>query len=149
MLPQQVVTADVQATLHEVAAKMRSHQVGVIPILDNGRLAGVVTDRDIVVRALALAPDCRGLVARDVLSAHPVTIQDDADIEDAAVLMRHHRLHRLVVLRENGTVRGVVSLTDLSLLGPDAFEVLRRLSEGPVSDQFPEECLAMPALLAQ
>lgn len=149
LLPQQVVTADVHTALPDLARKMRDHEVGIVPVLEGDRLVGVATDRDVVVRGIAAIDDCRYLTARSVMTPHPITILEDADTEDAAVLMRMHRLHRLVVVRRGGSVCGVISLTDLSIVGADAFEVLRRLSERPMIDQFPEEDVQMPGALVE
>ncbi|HWA84292.1 MAG TPA: CBS domain-containing protein, partial [Fimbriimonadaceae bacterium] len=123
--------AEIGASIHDVATKMRDHHVGILPILENERLVGVITDRDIVVRAIADSESFQTQAAYRIMTAHPITVHEDADTEDAAVLMRVHRLHRIVVVRDNGTVCGVISLTDLSLLDGDALEVLRRLSEKP------------------
>ncbi|HVT13705.1 MAG TPA: CBS domain-containing protein [Fimbriimonadaceae bacterium] len=131
MLPRQVVTADADTSIEDVATRMRDHRVGILPILENGRLVGVITDRDIVVRTVAQGSNPRREAASSIMTACPITIQESADTEDAAVLMRSHRLHRIVVVRDNGTVSGVISLTDLSLLDGDALEILRRLSEKP------------------
>lgn len=139
LLPQRVITAQTIETLHQVARKMRNNHVGIVPILEGDRLVGVITDRDITVRAVAVTPSAGYILAKDVQTPHPITIAETADTEDAIVLMREHRLHRLVVIRQNGTVCGIISLTDLSLLGADAFEVLRRLSEKPLLDEVTDE----------
>lgn len=141
LLPQQVIVSSTTDTVSSLAQKMRNHRIGILPVLADNHLVGVVTDRDITVRAVASTPNAGYVHALDIMTPHPVTIDEDADTEDAAVLMREHKLHRLIVTRGNGTVSGVVSLTDLSLLGADAFEVLRRLSEKPLIEQFPEEDL--------
>lgn len=137
LLPQKVVTAESSTKLSDLARKMRDHRAGIVPILESKQLVGVVTDRDIAIRAVATTPDCSGLCAEDVMTREPVTVTEDTDIEDVAVLMRTHRLHRLVVIDDRKYVSGVISLTDLSLLGEDAFEVLRRLSEQPAFDSVP------------
>lgn len=147
LLPQQVVTVDVDTRVQDIALKMRDHGVGIVPVLQGEKLVGVVTDRDIAVRAVAASPECGNLRAHHVMTRHPVTIHEESDTEDVAVLMRARRLHRLIVVRNNGTVCGVISLTDLSLLGADAFEVLRRLSEKPGIEQYPEEDVTIPQVL--
>jgi predicted transcriptional regulator len=120
IMTREVVRLQVDATLHEAARVMRSRDIGDVVVVDKERLVGVVTDRDIVVRAVAegVAPDQATLGS--VASRDPVTVRPDAPARDAALLMRDHAVRRLLVCDEGGLV-GIVSLGDLALdIDPDS-----------------------------
>jgi len=114
IMTREVVRLQVDATLHEAARVMRSRDIGDVVVVDKDRLVGVVTDRDIVVRAVAegMAPDQATLGS--VVSRDPVTVRPDAPAQDAALLMRDHAVRRLPVCDESGLV-GIVSLGDLAV----------------------------------
>ncbi|HEY7117552.1 MAG TPA: CBS domain-containing protein [Tepidisphaeraceae bacterium] len=101
------------ATLQEVAQKMRSMDVGAIPVCENEKLIGMITDRDITVRAVAQGQDPRTACARDAMSAGLVYCYEDEDVEEAARLMEQQQIRRLPVLDRNKRLAGIVSLGDL------------------------------------
>ncbi|MNS09774.1 Hypoxic response protein 1 [compost metagenome] len=109
------------ATLATVARKMLDADTGLMPIMDGPTLCGVITDRDIVVRAIAKGADPTVTVARDFCTAEVDTIAPDADVEDGIALMEDHQIRRLVVM-DGGRLVGVVSLGDLAETLPDAAE---------------------------
>ena len=98
-------------TVHEAAAIMEQSGVGALAVIDGERLVGVVTDRDLVRRALArgLAPDAR---VDGVMSTPVVTIDADADLHDAFALFRSHAVRRLAVVRDDQFV-GMITVDDL------------------------------------
>jgi CBS domain-containing protein len=103
------------ATLQDAARKMKDLDVGPLPVCDNDRLAGMVTDRDIAVRAVAEGRDPKTTHVRDVMSAGVTWCFEDDDIKDAARLMREKQLRRLVVLNRDKRLAGIVSLGDLAV----------------------------------
>jgi CBS domain-containing protein len=106
-------------TLVEVAQQMRISGVGGIPVLDRkGECAGILTERDIVIRVLAEEREPRAAFVRDVATMHPVTCAPDADIAAAAELMREHEVQHLPVCQE-GSVVGIISLADIVFGRPD------------------------------
>jgi CBS domain-containing protein len=109
------------ATLATVARKMLAADTGLMPIMDGPTLCGVITDRDIVVRAIAKGADPTITVAKDFCTKEVATIAPDADIEDGIALMEEHLIRRLVVM-DGGRLVGVVSLGDLAETLPDAAE---------------------------
>jgi len=110
-----LATATLDTTLEEIANMMKAGDVGAIPVLDDDeKLAGIVTDRDIVVRAIAEGEDPTECTAEDVLSEELHTIEPDADVEDAAELMSRHQIRRLPVV-EDEEVIGIISLGDISI----------------------------------
>lgn len=98
----------------ELARRMKSEDIGSIPVGEDDRLVGMVTDRDIALRAVADGRDIDGLTARDVMTDGVVWCRADDDIEEAAALMERRRIRRLPVIDENKRMIGIVSLGDMS-----------------------------------
>jgi CBS domain-containing protein len=119
-------------TLQEAAQKMKALDVGPLPICDNDRLAGMLTDRDITVRAVAEGLDPRTTRVRDVMTPEVVWCFDDQDVEEAARLMKEKQIRRLLVLNRDKRLVGIVSLGDLAVETGDeqlAGETLEKVSE--------------------
>jgi CBS domain-containing protein len=113
------VMTGVPVTLREddkliaAARAMRDNAVGVVMVVRDGRLRGLVTDRDIVVRALAAGRDPADIPVRDVCSGDPVTVGPDDEVGAAVRLMRERAVRRLPVV-EDGHPVGMVSIGDLA-----------------------------------
>ena len=115
---QDVVTVSPQATLVEVAQTMRARHVGCVIVVNEHRPVGILTDRDIVVRVVALGRDPKGLCAADVMATNPALVNANYDPLDATRIMRDRGLRRLPVVDENRRLVGIVTMDDvLSLLG--------------------------------
>jgi CBS domain-containing protein len=108
-------TIDSTNSLTEAAKKMKSLDVGILPVQEGTRLIGVVTDRDIVVRGLAEERDPGETQVKDIVSPNIVYCFEDDSIEDAVKLMEENQVRRLIVCREDGTPIGIVSLGDLAV----------------------------------
>jgi CBS domain-containing protein len=93
---------------------MRDHDIGAIPIGENDRLVGMVTDRDIVCRAIAAGGDTDTLTARDVMTKGIVFCRADEDIDDATRTMELRQVRRLPVIDRNKRMVGILSLGDIS-----------------------------------
>jgi CBS domain-containing protein len=113
-----VMTTNVEActtldNVYEVAAKMKELNVGAIPIIENGQIMGMITDRDLVIRGIAeRKPNSQKVT--DVMSEHLVTVSPDMSIEEASQLMAKHQVRRLPVV-QNGQLVGIVALGDLAV----------------------------------
>lgn len=121
-----------ETTLQEAARKMRSLDAGSLPVCDNDRLIGMLTDRDITVRAVAEGRDPRTATVRDALTEGINYCFEDDAVEDAARVMREKQIRRLVVLNHDKRLTGIVSLGDLAVSTRDehlAGETLERVSE--------------------
>jgi CBS domain-containing protein len=120
------------ANLVEAAKKMQSADVGALPVQKGNKTIGLITDRDIVVRAISAELDPKTTPVIEVMS--PVVLccsQEDA-IETAERIMKDNKVHRLVVLGRNNTVVGVLSLGDLALKTSNehlAYRALERICE--------------------
>jgi CBS domain-containing protein len=102
------------AKLQVIAKKMRDYDVGAIPVCEDGKTIGMVTDRDIALRALANGKDVTKLVAKDVMSQDVIFCHDTEDAERALRMMEDNKIRRLPVLNEGKKLVGMVSLGDIS-----------------------------------
>jgi signal-transduction protein with cAMP-binding, CBS, and nucleotidyltransferase domain len=106
-------------TIASAARRMAEDGVGFLPICDTrGKLMGVVTDRDLVTRGLARGLDARTTSAAMVMTAPGLTCRADADLLRAEELMASERKSRLVIVHDDGTVAGVLSIADIVEHGP-------------------------------
>jgi CBS domain-containing protein len=108
------VTLAPQATVMEAAQIMRENDIGDVLVLDNGRLYGILTDRDIVVRSLAQGHDPALTRVGDVCSRELVTVSLDDSVDRAVRLMRERAIRRLPV-EDAGRVVGIVTIGDIAL----------------------------------
>jgi CBS domain-containing protein len=108
-----VTWVDPSTPIAELAKMMRDQDIGSIPIGENDRLVGMVTDRDIVCRGLANGGDCDTLTARDVMSKPIVYCRTDENVEDALHIMEKNKVRRLPVIDENKRLVGMLALGDL------------------------------------
>jgi CBS domain-containing protein len=121
MLIRDIMTQGVECvrpdtTLQEAARRMRDLNVGPLPVCgDDDRLAGIVTDRDITVRAVAEGKDARTVRVAEIMTPQIVYCYDDQDATDAAKLMETRQIRRLVVLDRSKRLVGIVSLGDLAV----------------------------------
>jgi CBS domain-containing protein len=102
------------AKLQLIAKKMRDYDVGAIPICEGGKTIGMITDRDIAIRALANGKDIGTLEAKDVMSKDVIFCRDTENAEDAIRIMEKNKVRRLPVLNEAKKLVGMVSLGDIS-----------------------------------
>ena len=101
------------ATLVEAAEDMKSLDVGILPICENDRLIGTITDRDIIVRAIAEGRNPQTTKVRDVMSSKIIYCFDDQNVEDAAGMMEKCQVRRLPVLDHDKRLVGIVSIGDV------------------------------------
>jgi CBS domain-containing protein len=105
---------DPDASLVEVANRMRDDVVGALPIGANDRLIGMVTDRDVVVLGLSGMADPLQLTAKDVMSAPIVWCSAEEDVEDAVRIMERKRIRRLPVIDQHRRMVGMLGLADIA-----------------------------------
>ena len=108
---------DPNTTIRDAAISMRDQDLGALPVADDGRLIGMVTDRDMVVRAVAADRGGGTTAVREVMSEGLYTCYDDASVEETARLMAEHKLRRIPVIDHNEELVGIVSLADLARSG--------------------------------
>ena len=103
----------------EAARLMKSENVGSIPITEDSRCVGMLTDRDIVVRLVAEGKDPNSATAGEIASRDLVTIDSDQPIDEALRLMARHQVRRLPVCDEDGGLVGIIAQADIALQGLD------------------------------
>jgi CBS domain-containing protein len=120
-------------TAEDAAALMRQLDIGVIPVTDGKALAGLVTDRDLVVRVLAERKDPTKVRIGDIATKSAVTVTPDTELNEARDLMAQHRVRRLPVVKGSELV-GIISLGDVAVATASERQVgeaLERISESP------------------
>jgi CBS domain-containing protein len=123
------LVVDAGAPLQDAARHMRDHAVGDVLVTDGERLCGIVTDRDLVVRAMADGYDPKATTVGQVCSRDLVAVEADDDVQHAVDTMRGRAIRRVPVIDE-GRLAGVVSLGDLARHN-DEESVLAAISEAP------------------
>ncbi|SCY30722.1 CBS domain-containing protein [Nitrosospira sp. Nl5] len=129
----EVMNTDVQtispdATIEEAAQEMRDGDFGLIPVGEEDDLLGVITDRDIAIRAVAEGKDPDTPV-REVMSEGVVSAHEDDSIEEAAQIMSDHQIRRLPIVDAGNRLVGIVSLGDFAVESSDISAVAEALSE--------------------
>ncbi|WP_028545046.1 CBS domain-containing protein [Paenibacillus taiwanensis] len=118
--------------VYEAAVLMKQQDIGFVPIVDQGRVVGVVTDRDIVIRGVAEKHPNSAHI-RDVMTEHIISVRSNMSVDEAAEVMAEHQVRRLPVI-DDGQLVGVVSLGDLAVRRPladEAGQALSEISESP------------------
>lgn len=123
--------ASAAMSLTEIAAMMKRHGVGAMPVCADDKLVGMITDRDIVISCVAAGMDVSTCQAKEFMTSNPLTIAPDMDVEEAARTMSREQVRRLPVV-EAGCLVGMLSLGDIAtaLQGNDGLvaETLRKIS---------------------
>jgi len=106
------VTVHLNEPIFKVAQKMQQHNIGSVLVTKDAELVGIITDRDIVVRAVAKNLDLVVHQAYEIMTPEPVTIDSNSEVEQAALLMAAKKVRRLPLISE-GKLVGIVTLDDL------------------------------------
>jgi CBS domain-containing protein len=121
-----------ETSVKDAAEKMKSLDIGFLPICENDRLTGTITDRDITIRVVADGLNPRSVKARDVMTPNAFYCLDDQDIEEVSRRMQETEVKRMLILNRDHKLVGVVSLGDLSRASGVqqlAGETLKQISE--------------------
>lgn len=122
--------------IKDVAAVMKREDVGSVPVVEgrgDGRLVGIVTDRDIVVKVLADGRDVGSATVRDAMTADPVCCREDDDVNRAVELMEERQVRRMPVVNADGRLSGIIAQADIATrLNRDntTGELVEAISEG-------------------
>lgn len=120
--------------LKSVAQMMCQHDCGEIPVVDSPesrKPIGVITDRDITCRTLGQGRDPFDLKASDCMSSPPVTVKEDASLDDCCRLLEEHQIRRIPVVDDSGRLCGIVAQADIALKAPPGRvqHVVRQVSQ--------------------
>ena len=128
LMSSDVKIADPNMTIRDAARRMRADNIGALPVGENDRLIGMVTDRDIVVRAVAEERSAGNTTVREVMSESVFYCFQDDDVEQAAQVMAEHQVRRLPVLNRDKRLVGVVALADLGQAEQGVARALKGIS---------------------
>lgn len=131
VMTKKVVQVDRETSLVDAASKMKTEDVGWLPVVSEGRVEGVVSDRDIVTRAVSEGRDAGSTSVGDVMTDEVVWCTADTPIKEAAKMMEDRKIRRLLVKDQEGRPVGALSLGDLAVrdVGHDvAADVLEDVS---------------------
>ena len=131
IMTSQVETISPNTDLVTVAQQMKQLDVGVIPVVEGENLVGVITDRDIVIRAIASGAETLTATVGTYMSPNPTTVSPNDDVQQAAQIMAREQVRRLPVV-EGGKLVGIVSLGDVAVdMGSDQVsgEALQQISQ--------------------
>lgn len=134
LMSRDVRTVSSDTTLKDAANIMSAIDIGSIPVLDNNELVGIVTDRDIVLRAVAKGQDPNQKIS-NVMTKDPKTVSSDTEVHEAADIMAKGQIRRLPVVDE-GNLVGIVAIGDLAVEGKyedEAGEALHDISKNTLS----------------
>jgi len=130
LMSEQPITLSSNSSVIEAAQRMRAANVGSIIVEEDGRLCGIVTDRDIVVRAVADGRDLQDTELSEICSKDITAVSPDDDLDDAVRIMREKAVRRVLVVNGKNESVGILSLGDLAL-ERDARSVLGQISAAP------------------
>ena len=137
-----VETVQSDDTLQRAAEKMRELDVGSLPVCEGGQLVGMITDRDITIRAVAKGSDPAAATVREVMTPEVLWCFEDEEVEEAARIMQENQVRRILVLNEAKDLVGITSLGELATVTGDrllAGETLESVSESPEYRAMQEE----------
>ena len=132
IMTERVKVAHPNESLQCAARAMRTIDAGALPVCDGDRLVGMLTDRDIAIRAVADGSDPTQAAVKDAMSPHIIYCFEDQDAHEAEKIMQEHQIRRLPVLDRNKRLVGILSLGDLATKTHELQEVgatLERVSE--------------------
>lgn len=133
-----VETVDPGDTLQHAAEKMGELDIGSLPVCDNGHLIGIITDRDITIRAVAKGSDPAMMTVREIMTPEVLSCFEDDEVEEAARIMQKNQVRRLMVLNEANELVGITSLGELATVTGNSLlagETLESVSEESPSRQ--------------
>lgn len=136
IMSKDVACLNPQDSIEKAAQLMKQYNVGSIPVCSNNMVSGIVTDRDIALRAVASGQDSGQTTVSNIMTSNPTLGNPEMDVHDAAEIMSKEQIRRLPIV-ENNSLVGIVSLGDISLepiLSDNAQDALKNISQ-PTSNQ--------------
>lgn len=103
------------ATAEQAARKMRDANIGLLPVVEDGKVLGLVTDRDLTIRVMAEGRNPHLTTVREVMTPEALWCYEDEPVGEATRLMEKNHIRRLIVMNRHHQLAGVVTITDLAL----------------------------------
>jgi CBS domain-containing protein len=110
-----ISTADINTPVADIAKTMKERNVGSVPVCQDGKVVGIITDRDIVLREIAMGKDTNTSKAVDVMTKGIASVNPNTDVHDAAKLMSDKQIRRLPVI-DNGNLVGMLAIGDIAVV---------------------------------
>ena len=129
IMTRNVTTAAPEMTLREVAALLRETDVGALPVVKDGKLAGIITDRDIVIRAVAEGKDTNTVTVAEVMTAEIFSAGPDTFVFEVIRLMGDKQIRRVPVVEASGELCGMIAMADIALEMEDEREIAETLED--------------------
>jgi CBS domain-containing protein len=132
IMSRNVVCIGPDTTIKDAAEKMRSLDVGFLPVCEDGHVVGTLTDRDITIRHVADGQNPYRVKARDIMTPNALYVYEDEDVEEVARYMQEHEVRRVLIFDHAQQLVGVVSVGDISKVAGEEFlagETLREIAE--------------------
>ena len=129
IMTRSVTAAAPEMSLHEVAALLREGDMGALPVVSDNKLVGIITDRDIVVRAVAEGKDANTATAAEVMTAEVFSARPDTFVFEVIRLMGDKQVRRVPVTDEAGELRGMIAMADIALEMEDEKEIAETLED--------------------
>jgi CBS domain-containing protein len=128
IMSRSVVTIGAEDSIQVAASLMRDNDIGALPVTQDNEVLGIITDRDIVIRAVAQGLDLKTKVA-EVMSKPVIVVQEDEFVFGAIKTMGENQVRRLPVVDSAGNLVGMISMADIALESEDELEVAEMLEE--------------------
>ena len=128
IMTQNVKTATSSQSLSDVAAMMRDGDMGAVPVVDDGRFVGIVTDRDIVVRGIAIGSTTDSPIGA-VMTTELFTVTPEDFVFEAVRLMGDKQVRRVPVVKADGSLAGIIAMADIALEMEDGQAIAETLEE--------------------
>jgi CBS domain-containing protein len=131
IMSKEIACLNSEDSIQKAAEMMKEHDIGSIPVCNQNKIIGIVTDRDITLRTVATAQNPTQQKVGDIMTSNPVVGRPEMDVDDAVSIMSHRQIRRLPIV-ENDSLVGIVSLGDISvepMLQHDAETALNNISQ--------------------
>jgi CBS domain-containing protein len=121
-----LITMRPDGTVYEAAKLMKENNIGSVVIMEGSELKGIVTERDLITRYIAVGDGRRpeDVKVSEIMTKDPVTIRDNTDIDEAARIMIERNIRRLIVVNYDGRVVGIISSRDILKVAPHIWFLL-------------------------
>lgn len=122
--------AEPEEKLPHAAKKMRTQNIGALPVVEDGKLIGMLTDRDIAIRAVGDNKDPARVMVRDIMSDECFWCAENEQLDDAVRIMEANRVRRLPVMNDHREIVGMLSIEDVAVHAPESLtgEVLKAIA---------------------
>lgn len=124
IMTKNVVTVNSDYTILEACKRYFRHRIGCLVVLQDRRVVGIVTERDLISKVIIGQKDHFEVKVKAIMSKDIITIHPDADVKEAADVMKKNKIKKLPVVSDNGDLVGIITITDIIYVMPHYFKTL-------------------------